>query len=367
MIYVDAHRILQVFANLISNAVKYSPQDDVVTVNLKLNNERLHVSIEDNGEGIPEEFHSKIFARFSQVDSSDSRKKGGTGLGLTITKAIVEQHEGTLDFESHPGQGSKFYFEIPLWKEVHESTLPDNKSPRVLVCEDDVDAAAILCQLLEQDGLRADIAATAKSARMLLQKNHYQAMLLDLVLPDGDGLSLIHELRGNEKTKDLPIIVVSGTAEEGRKKLNGEALNIIDWFQKPADNSRLLSTLKNVIRDNAQPKILHIEDDMDIIEIVQALMEDLGDYQYATTVRSASRLIEKNSYDLIILDIELPDGSGLEILDEIKNDIPVVIFSDQESASMVNAKVAASLTKSRANNSELISTVKHFLQQHHIS
>ncbi len=95
-------------------------------------------------------------------------------------------------------------------------------------------------------------------------------------------------------------------------------------------------------------------------------MEDIGDCQYATTVRSASRLIKKNNYDLIILDVELPDGSGLEILDELENAIPVVIFSDQESASMVNAKVAASLTKSRTNNNELISTVKHFLQQRHI-
>lgn len=367
MIYVDVHRILQVFANLISNAVKFSPKDDVVSINLKLNNGQLRVSIEDHGEGIPDEFRSKIFARFSQVDSSDSRKKGGTGLGLTITKAIIEQHKGKLDFESQVGQGSKFYFELPLWKEIRETTIPDDRTPRVLVCEDDMDASLILSSLLEQEGISADVAATAESARVLLKKHNYQAMLLDLGLPDTDGLTLIHELRENENTKDLPIIVVSGTAEEGRKNINGEAMNVIDWFQKPFDSVRLLSTLKHVIRDNAHPKILHIEDDLDIIEIVQALMEDIGDCQYATTVKSASRLIENNDYDLIILDIELPDGSGLEILDKLKNDIPVVIFSGQESASIVNAKVAASLTKSRTNNSELISTINHVLQQHKMS
>lgn len=206
-----------------------------------------------------------------------------------------------------------------------------------LVCEDDTDAADVLCKLLEHDGLRVDIAATVKSARMMLQQYDYQALLLDILLPDGNGLSLIHELRGNEKTRDLPIIVVSGTAEDGHKKLNGEALNIIDWFQK--------RRIQNVIRDNSHPKILHIEDDPDVIEIVRALMEDIGDCQYAMTVSSASRLLDNNEYELIILDMELPDGSGLEILDKLKNDIPVVIFSGQESASIVNAKVAASLTK----------------------
>lgn len=157
-----------------------------------------------------------------------------------------------------------------------------------LVCEDDTDAADVLCKLLEHDGLRVDIAATAISARMMLQQYDYQALLLDILLPDGNGLSLIHELRGNEKTRDLPIIVVSGTTEDGHKKLNGEALSIIDWFQKPADTNRLLSTLKNVIRDNSHPKILHIEDDLDVIEIVRALMVDIGDCQYAMTVSSAS-------------------------------------------------------------------------------
>jgi len=112
----DAHRIEQVFANLISNAVKFSAAGQSVVITLIERDRSYRVSVIDKGRGIPSEFRDRIFHRFSQVDSSDSREKGGTGLGLSIVKLIIDKHLGQVDFESELGKGSTFYFDLPKRK-----------------------------------------------------------------------------------------------------------------------------------------------------------------------------------------------------------------------------------------------------------
>ena len=362
MVRVDEQRLLQVFANLISNAVKYSPENDVVQIYVKRHNGRIRVSIFDNGLGIPDEFRSRIFGRFAQADSSDTREKGGTGLGLTITKAIVEQLSGSIGFNSVPGEGAEFYFDLPAWEQVVENSDLDKSLPKVLVCEDDADVAYVLVNLMEQEGLAGDIASTAKSALELLHKNTYQLLLLDLNLPDGSGLELVRELRSEESTRNLPIIVVSGRADEGRIEFNGDAVTVADWLQKPIDRERLATAVASAMHGNNRPHILHVEDDLDIIQVSKALFEDDADFEYATSLSAARNKLDNNNYNLVIIDISLPDGSGLELLEQIGRDCPIVLFSGQETKMDFNNKVAATLTKSRTSNEELILTVKRLLK-----
>ncbi|MBT8133004.1 MAG: PAS domain S-box protein, partial [Gammaproteobacteria bacterium] len=281
---VDEHRLLQVFANLISNAVKYSPQNDTVEIRITRSDDRVHVSVIDHGPGISDEFRTRIFGRFAQADSSDTREKGGTGLGLTITKAIVEQLGGNIGFNSQPGEGSDFYFELSAWDQSVENNQLDESLPKVLICEDDPDVAYVLVNLLEQEGLSGDIAATAKSARELLARNDYRLLLLDLKLPDANGLELVRVLRADEATRKLPIIVVSGRANEGRKEFNGDAVTVADWLQKPIDRDRLSHVLADVMRGDHRPQILHVEDDLDVIQVTQVLFEEEADFDYATTL-----------------------------------------------------------------------------------
>lgn len=117
IVWGDSNRLMQVFANLISNAVKFSPSGAVVELSLSINNDNSHVAVRDHGRGIPDEFRSRMFTRFAQADSSDSREKGGTGLGLSICKTIIDHHNGFINYETKLGAGTNFFFELPLWKE----------------------------------------------------------------------------------------------------------------------------------------------------------------------------------------------------------------------------------------------------------
>jgi signal transduction histidine kinase len=112
-IRADEDRLMQVLANLLSNATKYSPRGESVLLWAERRGSYLRVSVRDRGAGIPDEFKGRIFQRFAQADSSDTKQKGGTGLGLAVSKAIVEGHQGTIDFEKAEGGGTVFYFEIP--------------------------------------------------------------------------------------------------------------------------------------------------------------------------------------------------------------------------------------------------------------
>ena len=114
MVMVDANRILQVLANFLSNAAKFSPAEATVDVGMVVDGTNVRVSVTDHGPGVPAAFRDHVFERFSQADNSDSRRKGGTGLGLTIAKALIERMQGTIDFTTHPGLGTTFFFDLPV-------------------------------------------------------------------------------------------------------------------------------------------------------------------------------------------------------------------------------------------------------------
>ena len=360
-IYGDEHRLLQVFANLISNAVKYSPAKGEVTISITPFGKGYRVSVKDQGTGIPEEFRSRIFQRFAQADSSDTREKGGTGLGLSITKAIVERHGGVINYASIINKGTDFYFDLPDSQATiaHED---NNNAIRVLVCEDNADVATILAEMLKSEGLVSDIAATGQAARNLLAQNLYRLLLLDLTLPDIDGLEFLKELRETTEYKDLPVIVVSGRAHEGRVQFNGDAVTVVDWIQKPIEPDRLTRALREALQRVERPHILHVEDDPDIVQITQTLLEDVADFTHVPSVNAARQQLESHVFDLVILDLNLADGSGVELIDQLKSHCPVVIFSAQVPCREITEQVTAALTKSTTSNDQLLDTIKQLLK-----
>ena len=359
-IHGDAHRLLQVFANLISNAVKYSPAQGTVEIAVLPHAGGWRVAVRDHGSGIPEAFRNRIFQRYAQADSSDTRAQGGTGLGLSIAKAIVERHEGRIGYETESRVGATFHFDLPAWQARIESAPDAARPASVLICEDNAYVAEILAALLEQEGQGSDIAATAAAARDLLARNAYRLMLLDLTLPDADGLTLLRELRGEPATRALPIIVVSGRAREGQAEA-GASVQVVDWLQKPLDRDRFSQAVNQALRVGGRPRILHVEDDLDVVQVVGALLEESADLSHAATCAEARRLLAEQRFDLVILDLTLAVGSGEELLEDLRGGCPVAIFSGHEPGPDLTRRVSAALTKSQTSNDQLLATIKNIL------
>ena len=329
----DRDRLMQALANIMSNAAKFSGEGGQVELSLKRHDGMVRIAVRDYGEGIPEAFRDTIFDKFTQADSSDTRQSGGTGLGLSITRLIAERHNGNVCFDTEIGEGTTFYIDLPELRVATRVSQPKVKGQsRILICEDENDIATLLEMMLTEAGYSTRTARTAAQARQMLAQGDCDAMTLDLNLPDQDGISLIHELRSQPETQSLPIIVVSASASDGKQQMNGDAIGIIDWIQKPIDRTRLVERLADALRarSGSKPRILHVEDDESIIQVVTSLVDETADIIPAMTVGEARTILEQDTFDLVILDLTLPDGDGSELLPLLSNadgpSTPVVIF-----------------------------------------
>ncbi len=352
----DSDRLIQVVTNLLSNAAKFSPAGGEVTVTVNPEARIARLSVADHGPGISEEFRSRIFGKFAQADSTDTRAKGGTGLGLAIAREIAERHGGRLWFESAEGEGATFHLDLPL----DQPDTEQGEGPgRLLICEDDPDSARVLVEMLSSEGYQADVAITARDALTMARMGVYAAALVDLQLPDADGVSLIRALKAGSDTRAMPVIVVSGDVARGQAR--GRSLEVADWMEKPVDQARLRLAVQSLFRADEKPLVLHVDDDRDILEVTrQALgtVEVIG----AESLAHARTLLTRRRPDLVILDLGLPDGNGLDLLPELTDQegrtIPVVIYSAQDMDRQTAPAVQAVLTKSRMSLTQLARTVR---------
>ncbi|MBQ0725245.1 MAG: response regulator, partial [Cycloclasticus sp.] len=368
-VLADSDRLIQVMTNLLSNAAKFSHSNSTVDIDVQVVQDLVQISVIDYGSGIPDEFKDRIFSKFSQADSSSTKQQGGTGLGLSICKAIIEKLDGHIDYESETDKKTRFYFELPVYEQttLGDESATDTPSEHILICEDDLDVARLLKIMLEKKGYSADIAGSAEQAKACLLNKQYAAMTLDLMLPGQSGIDFFQELKQTEGLSDLPVIVISAVADEGKKQLNGDALSVYDWLEKPIDQNRLAMAIKHALRGNSthQFTILHVEDDPDIVTLVAALLKDKATIDVAHDLKTANAKLT-NSYDLVILDLMLPDGSGATLLPKLASKtppVPVVVFSALDRNEELGNSVDANLVKSKTSNHDLVQAIELILQR----
>ena len=169
-----------------------------------------------------------------------------------------------------------------------------------------------------------------------------------------------------KKTASLPIIVVSARAIEGRLELNGEAYSVIDWISKPINQEHMVLAVRRAVKQfsDIRPRVLHIEDDPDIFQVMQGIVGDIADLDHAGMLTEARQLLERCRYDLVILDLTLPDGSGQELLPLLNGatpSIPVMVFSAREMEREHFRNVASALVKSRTSDAQLLATIKRLI------
>jgi signal transduction histidine kinase len=236
----DPDRLIQVFTNLISNAVKFSPKGGRVEVALTRRDDRLVVEVRDHGVGIPPEFASRIFGRFQQAGGAESRRSGGTGLGLSIAKAITELHGGQIGF--HPADGGGTIFFVALPEAVPEPVVRSAR-PAVLVVEDDESMRHILCALIEPFARPIGV-ADAQAAIQVLAKDPVSVVSLDHGLPDIDGLALARALRADKRLRRSTILLYSAQEFEA-ETLRAAGIRATDAFVKSRDpESALLDRIR---------------------------------------------------------------------------------------------------------------------------
>ena len=355
----DADRLVQVVVNLLSNAAKFSPANGAVEIVVMPEARIVRLSVRDHGPGVPESFRARIFTKFAQADGSDTRQRGGTGLGLAIAKEIAERHGGRLWFESAPGEGATFHLDLPMT--VDDATPHTRDGPRLLIVEDDPDAAEVLRIMLAQDGFDALVAGSAAAALDAVETEVFAAILVDLQLPDADGIGVIRALRERPETVDTPVVVVSADVARGRAR--GRSLEVIDWLEKPFDQDRLRGAITAVLDrlGRRTPVILHVDDDPDILQVTAETLRGIAEITSAVSLSQARRVLAQMKPDLVILDLGLPDGSGLELLPELgagAAGIPVVVYSAQDMDAALSERVEAVLVKSSASLADLARTVR---------
>jgi PAS domain S-box-containing protein len=221
-LWVDPDRVQQVLTNLLSNAIKFSPAGGVVTVETVTGSDDVEFRVRDRGRGIPADKLETVFERFQQVDSSDSREKGGTGLGLPIARSIVQQHGGSIRIESRWGAGSTIVFTLPRMPAPIESDHGAT-SCDVLIVEDDESVSHVLAEALSARGITTRLAFTGEEALELSGSLSYRLLVLDPGLPGMDGFAVVQSLRNDPRLRDMPTLVYTSRdlteADEARLRL----------------------------------------------------------------------------------------------------------------------------------------------------
>nr|WP_026735318.1 PAS domain S-box protein [Fischerella sp. PCC 9605] len=434
-LWADPDRIIQVLTNLLSNAIKFSPIGSTVWLSAEIQERErgrggegeregksnfsltyptpplphsstpplLHsptvlFTVRDQGRGIPADKLESIFERFGQVDASDSRQKGGTGLGLAICRSILQHHGGQIWAESTLGEGSTFFFTLPILSEEegergregeggneqfkiqnskfkitpplsHSSTPP--LPPLILECDDDPSVRVVVQATLERQGYRVLTVASGQEAVEQATANQPDAIILNLRMPGMDGWETLAILKQQPQTQNIPVIILSGLLPDTIQSLPE---GVSDWIIKPPDFKLLCQALeKATAKQNQTIKVLIIEDDQDLAQVLIAMFNSHGIVTfYAQTGRKAIQVSQNVIPDLLVLDLGLPECDGFAVVDWLRQhnrlcQVPLVVYTardlDESDRERLRLGQTLFLTKGRITPQEFEQRVINLLNR----
>jgi protein-histidine pros-kinase len=351
---LDPSKLKQVLYNFLSNAIKFTPDEGRVTVRAESEGpDRFRLEVEDTGIGIAAADVQRLFVEFQQLDASAAKKYQGTGLGLALTRRLVEAQGGTVGVRSTPDQGSVFFAVLPRiaqpapelapWSPPHP--VPPAGAPTILVIEDDVKDRAWLVQALTAAGYNVESVATGAGALIQCCERRYDAITLDLLLPDMSGRDVLRAIRSEGRNSDVPVIVVTVVAEKGV----GTGFAIHDFLTKPVQPEGLLASLERAgIRPNESRTVLVVDDDTSALKLMGATLSQLG---YVPICEADSerglRLAAETRPGAIVLDLLMPGMSGFEFLDRFRqtpacSHTPVIVWTNAELTAAQHARLRTS-------------------------
>jgi len=407
-VVVDTRKFKQIVYNLLSNAVKFSPKDGHVHLSVQ----RIHrndmgvnppegmaarfiplepsefeyfieIRVTDQGIGIAEDDLPKLFESFRQLGSGLTRPHEGTGLGLSLVLRLTDLHRGTVGVASAPQRGTEFVVWLP-WRISNTGASLEQLNPsdwlgpgvvqvalngptrHALVIDDDARAATLLRIHLESIGFQVRCAQDAQHALEMAQQLPPDLITLDLMMPDANGWTVLERLCAHPKLESVPVVIVSILAEEQRSL----AIGATRMLQKPVVRNTLLAIVDELGLGNSEAipvvTVLVVDDDQQACTLVHSCLE--GPYckvLHAYNGESAIETIAQIRPDLIILDLSLPDMSGFDVVDRLRNlhdplTVPILIWTaktvQQEDRERLNGRVLQIMEKGNFNR-------QHFLME----
>lgn len=350
----DAGRLRQILTNLIGNAIKFTHQGEIVVRAEALEETnahvRIHFSVQDTGIGIPLERQSTVFDRFTQADGSTTRKYGGTGLGLTISRQLVEAMNGVMGLKSEPGIGSDFWFDITFEKNEAE-TQPDMQIPfssvdlhtvRILGVDDNQTNCLVLSKTVEGFGCRIDTAASGTRGLEMLHQavqsgDPYDVVLLDMQMPDMDGEQTARAIKSDPLVKDVKIIILTSMGKRG-DAARLEALGCSGYLLKPVKQQMLNEALAAVLKGEDEKEkgiitrhviaekhtgdkhLLLAEDNSINQKLAVAILQKAG--YSVDVVDNGIQAFEKTvsgGYSAVLMDVQMPELDGFEATRKIRD------------------------------------------------
>ena len=333
---LDAQKLRYILLNIINNAVRLTEQGKVTVSAFSKENNRFNFRITDTSSGIPTDKLENVFVPFTLNDYIVQKIRNTTGLSLTLVKRYIDYLNGEIDITSTLGKGTSYYVSIPVEKSSEVETqiselTKSSKTNKVLVIEDDYATSKLLSNYLQKWGYEPTIVNSAEQTLQIVEKDTFLAILMDINLPDSNGLELLQKLREIPQTKKTPVIICSVEAEQQKAFLMGA----VEYFVKPINYKYLVEVLTHY-KLRKDSNILIVDDDVPTLNLLIEAIQKAGFNAIAESHSSkVMGMIENIDLDLAIIDLDMPEIDGFDLIKLIKSKpnfatLPIIIYTGKE-------------------------------------
>jgi CheY-like chemotaxis protein/anti-sigma regulatory factor (Ser/Thr protein kinase) len=393
LLYSDSTKVRQILLNLLSNAAKFTDAGTItLTAERKRNQagDQFYFRVTDTGIGISSDQLEHLFQPFTQADASTTRRYGGTGLGLVLSRRLSELLGGTISVESTVGVGSCFEFSLPASQPgypalesqpdvivpEYQPNPPANALRTVLVIDDDPLAREVITRYLTSQGLRVETASSGAEGILRARELQPIAITLDVVMREMDGWEVLTALKADPAVSHIPVIMLT-IVDEQRK---GFALGVADYLVKPVDGAQLVALLNQYQHESntgvtlPRGRILLVEDDPQLRAMLARLLsEDGWAVAEAASGPAALECATTQHPDMIVLDLMLPGLDGIQVIDALRampagQHVPIVVITAKDLTAAerehLNSSVAHILQKGDYRLDDLLTTVYELMLGH---
>ena len=342
--HADLEKVRQILSNLVSNAAKFT-SDGVITIEAVRSaqpdgEEPFLFKVRDTGIGIAEERISGIFEPFTQADFSTSRKFGGAGLGLALTRRFCEMMNGEIDVDSEPDVGTTFQVSLPARVRSETTEVLDgvvaaignstkgSDAIKILAIDDDYEVLDLLCRMLRDHGFEVHTATTGQQGLELARELRPAAITLDVMMPKMDGWAVLAALKADSELCEIPVIMLTVIEERGA----AVALGASDYLLKPIKRKQLLAVLNRRTAETTAP-VLIVDDKPDQRELLRRILDHEGvEVMEAANGAEALAKVDARRPSLVLLNLMMPEMDGFQVVETLRSspensDIPVVAIT----------------------------------------